>query len=195
MHILDIDDFYGTKQKSESKPSKELATKKETQVKPIKKPATIVRRRAQTQEDIEQAFDQVFDNFRHDFEDILFPNEDLMIYEELPEVRTPAVDLEDNEKDFVLKAEMPGFKKENIEINVQEDSIEISAMSGWKYDKKEEDYICKERACNSFYRYVDLPEEIKVDSVNANLSDGVLEITLPKKTLKPQKQKRKVQVK
>jgi HSP20 family protein len=181
--------------KSESKPSKELAINKETQVKPIKKPATIVRRRAQSQEDIEQAFDQVFDNFRHDFEDLLFPSEDLMVFEELPEIRTPAVDLEDNEKDFVLKAEMPGFKKENIEINVQEDGIEISAMSGWKYDKKEEDYICKERACNSFYRYVDLPEEIKVDSVNANLSDGVLEITLPKKTPKPQKQKRKVQVK
>ena len=111
----------------------------------------------------------MFDNFRNDFEDLCcFPTEDLMIFEELPEVRTPAVDLEDNEKDFVLKAEMPGFKKEEIEINVQEDGIEISAMSGWKYDKKEEDYICKERACNSFYRYVDLPEEIKVDNVNAN---------------------------
>lgn len=181
--------------KSESKPSKELAVKKETQAKPIKKPAKILRRRAQSQGDLEQAFDQVFDDFRHDFEDLLFPAEDLMVFEEFPEVRTPAVDLEDNEKDFVLKAEMPGFKKDDIEINVQEDGIEISAMSGWKYDKKEEDYICKERACNSFYRYVDLPDEIKVESVIANLSDGVLEITLPKKTPKPQKQKRKVQVK
>jgi HSP20 family protein len=181
--------------KSESKPSKELAIKKETKVKSIKKPAMIVRRRAQSQGDLVQAFDQMFDNFRNDFEDLLFPTEDLMVFEEFPEVRVPAVDLEDNEKDFVLKAEMPGFKKEDIEINVQEDGIEISATSGWKYDKKEEDYICKERACNSFYRYVDLPEEIKVDSVNANLSDGVLEITLPKKTIKPQKPKRKVQIK
>jgi HSP20 family protein len=103
--------------------------------------------------------------------------------------------LENNEKDFVLKAEMPGFKKDDIEINVQEDGVEISGVSGWKYDKKDESYICKERACKSFYRFIDLPEEIKVDSVNANLSDGVLEVTLPKKSPKPQKQKRKVQVK
>ena len=181
--------------KSESKPSKELAVPKKTQIKPIKKPAAIVRRRTKSQGDIEQAFDQAFDLFRRDFEDLLFPAEDLMVFPEFPEIRTPAVDLEDNEKDFVLKAEMPGFKKNDIEINVQEDGVEISGVSGWKYDKKEESYICKERACNSFYRFVELPEEVKVDDVNANLSDGVLEVTLPKKTLRPQKQKRKVQVK
>jgi HSP20 family protein len=181
--------------KPENKPSKEIAIPKETHVKPIKKPTGIVRRRAQSQGDIEQAFDQVFDRFRSDFEDLLFPSEDLMVFPDLPEVRIPAVDLEDNEKDFVLKAEMPGFKKDDIEINVQEDGIEISGMTGWKYDKEEESYICKERACNSFYRYVDLPEDIKVDDVKADLSDGVLEVTLPKKVSKPQKQKRKVQVK
>jgi HSP20 family protein len=181
--------------KPESKPSKEIAVPKETHVKPIQKPTAIANRRAQSQGDIEKAFDQVFDRFRSDFEDLLFPTEDLFVFPDFPEVRTPAVDLEDNEKDFVLKAEMPGFKKDDIEINVQEDGIEISGMSGWKYDKEEESYICKERACKSFYRYVELPEEIKVDNVNANLSDGVLEITLPKKTPKPQKQKRKVQVK
>ena len=181
--------------KPESKPSKEIAVPKETHVKPIKKPSAIARRRTQSQGYIEQAFDQVFDRFRSDFEDLLFPTEDLFVFDEFPDVRTPAVDLEDNEKDFVLKAEMPGFKKDDIEINVQEDGIEISGMSGWKYDKEEESYICKERACKSFYRYVDLPEEIKLDAVNANLSDGILEITLQKKAPKPQKQKRKVQVK
>ena len=47
--------------KSESKPSKELAVPKKTQIKPIKKPAAIVRRRTKSQGDIEQAFDQAFD--------------------------------------------------------------------------------------------------------------------------------------
>ena len=181
--------------KPESKPSKELAIPKKTQVKPIKKPTAIVRRRSQSQGDIEQAFDQAFDIFRRDFEDLLFPTENLIVFPELPEIRTPAVDLEDHEKNFVLKAEMPGFKKDEIELNVQEDSIEISGMAGWKYDEKNENYLCKERACKSFYRFVDLPEEIKVDDVNANLSDGILEVTLPKKAPKPQKQRKKVQVK
>jgi HSP20 family protein len=181
--------------KTESKPSKELAVEKKTPIKPAKKPRTIVRRRSQTQGDIEQAFDQAIDRFRSDFEDLLFPDVDLMELPEFPEVRVPTVDLEDREKDFILKAEMPGFKKNEIEIDVQEDGVEITGISGWKYDQNEDSYLCKERACKSFYRYVDLPEEIKVDDVNANLSDGILEVTLPKKAPKPQKQKRKVQVK
>jgi HSP20 family protein len=102
------------------------------------------------------------------------------------------VDLEDRQKDYLLKADIPGFKKEDIEIEVQDNAVAITGRVGWKYDKKEQAYICKERACESFYRMVDLPEEIKVDDVTANLSDGVLEITLPKKA---PKQKRKVTVK
>jgi HSP20 family protein len=182
--------------KPENKPSKELAVPKKNEVKPARKPTPLVRRRSQqSQGDIEQAFDEVFDSFRRNFEDLLFPEEELLVLPEFPEVRTPAVDLEDNEKDFVLRAEMPGFKKEEIEINAQEDGVEISGVTGWKYDKKEDSYICRERACKSFYRYIDLPEEIKVDDVNANLTDGILEVTLPKKTPKPQKQRRKVLVK
>lgn len=176
--------------KPENKPSKEFSTQKETAIKPVKKPTTLARRRLQT--DIDQAFDEAIDRFRQDFEDLIFPTEEIFV---LPEVRTPVVDLQEREKDFVLKAEMPGFKKDDVEINVEEDSVEISGASGWQYDEEVDSYICKERACKSFYRYVDLPEEIKVDDVSASLADGILEITLQKKAPKPQKQKRKVQVK
>jgi HSP20 family protein len=194
MHIPIQAIFMAQTKKQENKPSKELAVPKKTELKP-KKAATVSRRRSQSQTNLEQAFDQAIDRFRSDFEDLLFPTTDLLVFPEFPGVRVPAVDLEDKGEDFVLKAEMPGFKKDEIEINVQEDGVEISGVSGWKYDQKEESYLCKERACKSFYRFVDLPEEIKVDAVNANLSDGVLEVTLPKKAPKPQKQKRKVQVK
>ncbi len=102
----------------------------------------------------------------------------------MPETRVPVVDLEDREKDYRLKAEMPGFKKEDIEIEVQDNLVVIAGEVGWKYDKKEHEYICKERACKSFYRVVDLPEEIKADEVTANLSEGVLEVMLPKKVPK-----------
>jgi HSP20 family protein len=142
--------------------------------------------------DLWRAFDDVFGRFRSDFEDLLFPSYWDRALSLLPETRVPAVDLEDREKDYLLKAEMPGFKKEDIEIEVKEDSIEITGKAGWKYDKKAQAYICKERACESFYRMVQLPEEIKVDEVAANLSEGVLEVTLPKKA---PKQKRKVAIK
>ena len=165
---------------SEKKPAAIRRPKKPTAIKPA------------TPQDLWKAFDETFERFRNDFETLLFPSSIAKMLSRLPETRVPAVDLENREKDFLLKAEMPGFKKEDIEINVQDDGVEITGTTGWKYNKKEQAYICKERACESFYRYVDLPEKIKIDEVNANLSDGVLEITLPKKE---PKQKRKITVK
>jgi len=87
---------------------------------------------------------------------------------------------------------MPGFKKEDIEIEVQDNSVAVTGSAGWKYDEKGQIYISKERACKTFFRKVDLPEQVKTGEVNANLTEGVLEITLPKKA---PKQKRKVTIK
>ena len=165
-----------------------VSEKKPLSTRRSKKPTAI---RRGLQQDLWKAFDETFDRFRNDFETLLFPSSmDLML--PFPETRIPVVDLENRERDFLLKAEMPGFKKEDIEINVQDDGIEITGLTGWKYDQKEKAYICKERACESFYRYVDLPEKVRVNEVNANLCDGVLEITLPKQQ---PKQKRKIAVK
>jgi HSP20 family protein len=185
---------------AEKKKSSELeaAKKNEVAVASKKAPASRNPRKKPTamapaaQADLWDAFDDVFGRFRSDFEDLLFPSYWDTTLSLIPETRVPAVDLEDREKDYLLKAEMPGFKKEDIEIEVQDDSIVITGNVGWKYDKKAQDYICKERACQSFYREVELPEKIKADEVSANLSDGVLEITLPKKALK---QKKKVIIK
>jgi HSP20 family protein len=178
-------------EKEESSKKTEIAiTKKKPSLisKSQKKPYTLA---PTVPSDLYQAFDDTFERFRDDFEGLLFPSTWPSPLSLIPETRVPAMDLEDREKDYLLKAEMPGFKKENIEIEVEENFVAITGEVGWKYDKKEHEYICKERACKTFYRVVDLPEDIKVDEVSANLSEGVLEITLPKKT---PKQKRKVKV-
>ena len=86
---------------------------------------------------------------------------------------------------------MPGFQKRKHRNRCERQLCDNNGEAGWKYDKKEHEYLCKERACKTFYRTVDLPEEIKVDEVTADLTESVLEITLPKKT---PKQKRKVKV-
>jgi len=120
--------------------------------------------------DLYQAFDDTFERFRRDFEDVIFPSYWDKAMSLFPETRIPAVDLENNEKDFRLKAEMPGFKKENIEIDVDESSVIIRGLVGWKYDKKEHEYLCRERACRTFYRLVDLPEEIKARPSHRRIS-------------------------
>lgn len=175
----------------------EKETAKKTEVPVERKKKEIVARKKESPflvapvgSDLWRAFDNVFESFRKDFEDLLFPSWTSTYI--VPETRAPLIDLEDRGKDFLLNAEMPGFKKEDIEIEVQEDQVEITGRVGWKYDKKAKGYVCKERACESFYRVVQLPEEIETNAVTANLADGVLEIVLPKKS---PKEKRKITLK
>ncbi len=178
--------------KETSKKSEIVETQKKKPI-AVKRPTKKLARTAPSATtDLWQAFNDTFERFRSDFEDILFPQNWQNILPAILPVRVPVVDLEDHEKEFVLKAEMPGFKKEDIEIEVQDDAVAITGYAGWKYDEKGKLYICKERACETFYRELDLPQEIKIDSVKADLKDGVLEITLPKKT---PKQKRKIALK
>lgn len=164
---------------------KELAALEGKEVAPAAKRRRPTALMPYTRSDLRRDFDRIFANFRSDFEDLMWPSMRPLerALSRLPsiEVRAPYVDLEDRGKDYLLRAEMPGFKKEEVELNVAGDSVEISAVTGWKYDDKTKKYICKERACESFYRMVELPEEIKTEKVEANLKDGVLEITLPKK--------------
>jgi HSP20 family protein len=133
-----------------------------------------------------EGFNEYFEKFKKDFQNMMLPSAQALekVLAAVPKNRAPLVDLQDRGKDYLLKAEMPGFKKDDIDIQVYEDAIEISAETGWKYDLKNEKYLCKERACESFYRMVQLPEEIKVDDVAADLKDGVLEVILQKKAPK-----------
>jgi HSP20 family protein len=170
------------------KENKEVASEDEV---PVEKKKAIVPRKKESPyvvapvgSDLWRGFDDMFENFRQDFEDLLFPSPMTRLFPVIPETRVPLVDLEDRGEDYMLKVEMPGFKKEDIEVEVKEDSVEITGSVGWKYDRKAKDYICKERECKSFYRIVQLPEEVKTDDVKANLNDGVLEVELPKKAPK-----------
>ena len=180
---------------SEKTKKKDIVVKKkeEKAVKKAKRPTSLVPRQTF---DLMADFDQIFDDFRRGFEDLLWPLQRSFEPVSLVpafDVRVPATDLEDRGKDFLLKTEMPGFTKEDdINIEVAADSVEIEGTVGWKYDNKTQNYICRERECSSFYRMESLPEEIDVDKVQAKLEDGVLELILPKKT---PKKKKKINVK
>ncbi|HJX23611.1 MAG TPA: Hsp20/alpha crystallin family protein, partial [Candidatus Bathyarchaeia archaeon] len=162
------------------KPSEGEETSKKTEIAVSKKKTASISKPSKrtalaptAQSDLWRAFDDVFGRFRSDFEDLLFPSYLDRAISLMPETRVPSVDLEDRGKDYLMKVEMPGFKKGDIEIEVQDNAVAITGNVGWKYDKKDQSYICKERACESFYRMVELPEEIKVGDVAADLSEGV----------------------
>jgi HSP20 family protein len=144
--------------------------------------------------DLWMEFDRAFERFRRDFEDLLWPSEEerqLPMMREL-ETRMPVIDLEDRGDKYVMTVEVPGFKNDEIEINVWDGSVEVSGCRETKQDEETKGYVRKERASESFYRRMALPEEIKVDDAEASLQNGILELTLPKKV---PKKKKKVAIK
>jgi HSP20 family protein len=103
------------------------------------------------------------------------------------ETMMPSVDLEDRGKDFRLTVDLPGFSKENVEIEVTDDSVVIHAKKAVEEEEKKKNYIRRERAAQTFYRKIPLPKEVRSDEAKANLNEGILEITLPKKEPKETK--------
>lgn len=97
-----------------------------------------------------------------------------------PEFAEPCVDLEDREKEFYLCADLPGMKKEDIEINAAEDGIEIRVEAEREAEAEKKGYVRRERTYRGFYRRVSLPAKIKPNEVKAKYRNGVLEVHMPK---------------
>ncbi len=96
-------------------------------------------------------------------------------------VLAPRVDLADTGREYILKADLPGVAKEDLDLSVTPDGVELAAESSRELEENEKDYAYHERTYQSFRRSLSLPEEILADQANATLKDGVLEVRLPKK--------------
>lgn len=90
-----------------------------------------------------------------------------------------ATDVIDNGDSFELNAELPGFKKEDINLNIENDCLTISAERKLNKDEKVPNFIKRERFYGSYSRSFDLTG-IDVDKISASYVDGVLKLTLPK---------------
>jgi HSP20 family protein len=93
---------------------------------------------------------------------------------------TPALDVFDEKDNFVVKAELPGLKKEDIDINVHNGVLTISGERKQEAEKKEGQTFRSERYFGRFQRSVTLPAAVDVSKVKASYKDGVLTIDLPK---------------
>lgn len=103
-------------------------------------------------------------------------------------VATPAIDIIDKEKELVVKADMPGVAKDDVDITLREDVLTISGAVKAEAETKEENYFYSERSYTSFSRSVNIPFKIDPDKIKASLRDGVLTVTLPKaEEIRPKK--------
>lgn len=108
------------------------------------------------------------------------------------DVFMPAVDIKDEGDNLVVTTDLPGINKENVEINLKEDMLEISAKSGEEKEAEKEGYIRRERSYTRFYRVVTLPTSVKEEAGTAKMVNGVLTITLPK--MKLEETAKKIQI-
>lgn len=144
--------------------------------------------------EIQREFDRMLDRFEREFEDFWerpmrwrhrFRHEFPIL--SIREMRMPSVDLEDRGSDLRLTVDLPGFKKDDVEVEVTDDSVTIQAKRTQSEEEKKKNYIRRERASQAFYRQIHLPEPVRSDDAKASLNNGILEITLPKKEPKEKK--------
>jgi len=92
----------------------------------------------------------------------------------------PAIELIERDDRFVVRAEIPGMKEEDIDVSVVGDTLTIRGEKKASTEVKEENYYCCERSYGSFFRSIGLPSNVDAKKIKAHYEDGVLEVTLPK---------------
>ena len=95
-------------------------------------------------------------------------------------MRAPTVDVYEEKDDIVVKAELPGMDKDNIEVNLTDHTLTIKGEKKKEEEVKEENYYRSERSYGSFLRTLELPKDVHADKVKASFKNGILEVRIPK---------------
>jgi len=93
---------------------------------------------------------------------------------------TPRVNTREGEYAYHVDVDLPGVKKENINIDVKDNVLVISGERNFKDEVKEEDYYKVETSFGKFTRSFTLPDSVDVENISASCEEGVLEVVIPK---------------
>ncbi len=105
----------------------------------------------------------------------------------------PLVDITEDEKEFLIKAELPEVKKEEVKVSVQDGVLTISGERKYEKEEKGKKYHRVERAYGSFARSFALPDDADAEKVAGEFKDGILKVHVPKsEKAKPKKVEVKV---
>jgi HSP20 family protein len=93
---------------------------------------------------------------------------------------SPLVDISEDEKEYLVKAELPDIKKEDIKLSVHDNVLSISGERKYEKEEKGKKYHRVERTYGSFLRSFTLPEDADASKIAAESKDGILKVHLPK---------------
>lgn len=92
----------------------------------------------------------------------------------------PSVDIYEENGDVIMKAELPGMKKDDISVDITDHTVTISGQKKEEEKVEEKSFYRHERFYGSFVRSFEIPTEVKAEEAKAKFQDGVLELRLPK---------------
>ena len=92
----------------------------------------------------------------------------------------PAVDIIEGDKKVNLRAELPGMKKEDVHVEVNDDTITLRGERKIEKEDKKQNYHRIERSYGSFHRSFSLPDTVDRGKIEAHYKDGILEVTIPR---------------
>jgi len=93
---------------------------------------------------------------------------------------SPSIDVKESDKDFTIRAELPGVEEKDIEVTVTNDAVTIKGEKKEEKEDKGKNYYYMERSYGSFNRTIPLAVETEADKAEASFKNGVLNITIPK---------------
>ena len=111
----------------------------------------------------------------------------------LESTKAMKTDVIDEGKDYKLEAELPGFQKEDIKLNLKDGNLTISASHKADNDEKDKDgkYLRRERSYASYERSFHVGDDLKAEDIDAKYENGLLTVVVPKKEAIPQKDETK----
>ena len=93
---------------------------------------------------------------------------------------TPLADITEDDREYVIKAELPELRKEDVKVTVENGVLTISGDRKFEKEEKKKKYHRVERGYGSFVRTIALPEDADADKIKAEFKHGMLEVHLPK---------------
>lgn len=129
----------------------------------------------------------LFDQFNHEINRLFNSSHALPAANEARNW-APAVDIREEEDRFLLIADIPGVKREDVEVTLEDGVLTIKGERHTETEETREGFHRKERVHGTFMRQFTLPDTVNTDTINAAVNDGVLEIAIPKQD-KPEPKK------
>jgi HSP20 family protein len=97
----------------------------------------------------------------------------------------PPLEVRHKDGNFIVTAELPGIAKEDVKVEVIEESLVVAGEKKVVKEEKEEGYFRSERSYGKFYRSIPLPKGAKADLIKAELTNGILKVVIPVPEVKP----------